>query len=233
MTHKLPWTAVVLASMMSCVGAADAGAATITSVSSFVLPGASTGSIGPVGATPAPNNDNSPVPSQNAIAASMFLNAGGFGPADFEFAVSDSGGTTEYILRETVVNTTGVPWTDFHFELGFGTGAGFLRAPVGVGLDFDTPDADPAPTATVFPTLVHQPVTIDWSGGLVPSVGPVLFTLSIDVPDNLVALNPSGLNRFTLRQFPTNTPAPVPEPASVVLLGGGLAGLVAARRRRA
>lgn len=218
-------------------GAAPADAATITSVNQFILPGFSTGSLS-VGAPVSPNNDNTAAPSPDLLAATIFLNAGGFGNMDYEFNVADSGGTTEYFFTTTVVNNTGIAWTDFHFQLGFGTGANFLPLNVASALDFDAPGNDPAPTSSIFPVLNHQWNVVEWSGATVnyagsPAGGPVLvaFSLSIDVPDGIVGLNPQGVNRFTLRSFPT-APLQAPEPTTAALLGVGLACAALRRRRR-
>jgi hypothetical protein len=224
----------VLACSISSLSLPEVAAGTITTVN-VALPGASTGSLGPVGGTPvAPNNDNALTASPNAIAGNWFLNANGFGPMDFEFVVANSGGTTEYAMAQRMVNNSGVTWTGFRLELGFGTGAGFVRASPGTGLDFDTPDADPAPTSTVFTLLDAQPTMLDWSGGAVWPIGQgvplaVAFAFAVDVPDGLQTLNPSGLNRFTLRQVPTRAATPIPEPGLLGLFGVGAAW--AARRR--
>jgi hypothetical protein len=208
--------------------AAPAGAAVITNVSVFSLPGFSTGSVGPVGLTPAPNNDNSAAASPNEIPSSIFMNT--FGVAEIEFVLDSSGGTTEYRFTQALVNNTGQTWNDYHFELGYGTGAGFVRSSLADLLDFDTPDIDPLPTSSVFPILNHQDDTIDWSGGSVPAIGSVFFTLHLDVPDGLEAFHPLGLNRFTLRQVPTVMA--VSEPATLLMLAAGLAGFGAARGTR-
>jgi len=202
-----------------------AGAATITSVSSVLLPGASTGTIGPVGSTPSPNNDNSAAASANVIPVSIFFNT--LGTAEIEFGVANSAGTTEYRLTQTLVNNTGVPWSGFRFELGFGTGASFVSSGDGDSLDFDAPDRDPAPTSSAFSALDPLSNSLDWSGGSAPSTSSVAFAFAIDVPDGLAASHPLGLDRFTLRQVPIPT---VPEPGVLALLGLGLAGLAASRR---
>ena len=161
------WVRVSSLAAFALGACANAEAAAITSVSQFLLPGFSTGTLGPVGANPAPNNDNTAGASPNLIPASIFLNAGGFGILDFEFNVLDSGGTTEYFHTPLMVNNSGVTWTDFHFQLGFGTGASFVTAGPGSGLDFDTPTGDPPPTSSAFTVLAHAPTSLEWSGGTV------------------------------------------------------------------
>jgi len=79
--------------------------------------------------------------------------------------------------------------------------------------------------------LNFSPDTLEWSGGSVASIGTVLHSLAIDVPDNLSAVNPSGENRFTLRQFPTFGSTAIPEPGSLALLGAALGGLLLGRAR--
>ncbi|BCS34962.1 hypothetical protein TBR22_A41880 [Luteitalea sp. TBR-22] len=220
-----------------CGAGRNAEAAVITGIGQFILPGASTGSLSFSPAV-APNNDNATAASPNTISTGLgpFLNAGGFGILDYEFVVAESGGTTEYAFTTNVINNTGVAWNDFHFELGFGTGDSFVAVASGAALDFDTPDRDPAPASSVFPTLDASSNRLDWSGATVNYLGggagpfSSAFTLSFDVPDGIAALNPQGLNRFTLRSYPTATP--VPEPTTSALLVAGLAILASRRRAR-
>lgn len=223
--HKLRFAALAASTLVLCAGVVQA--ATVSSVSSLLLPGASTGTIGPIGATPSPNNDNAGAANPNAIPYSVFFNA--LGSMDVEFVTAASGGTTEYRFAQTLVNNTGQAWTGFRLELGYGVGAAFTASGAD-GLDFDTPDADPTPFASQFPVLSHLDDRIDWSGGSVPSVGGLALAFAVDVPDNLASFNPAQLSRFTLRQTPI-VAAQVPEPPSLLLLGGGLLTLWLRRRR--
>ena len=194
------------------------------------LPAFSTGSVGPFGANPAPNNDNATTQSANTISYSIFFNSPGF--AEVEYVVGNSGGTTEYFISQNlIVNNSGVAWEGFRFELGFGTGADFVRAPSGIALDFDLTDADPAPFSSMFANVNHQASVITWSGGTVPSIGPVAFRLSIDVPDGLDGWNPAGLNRFTLRQTPLTAETVIPEPSSILLSAAAALALLIPKRR--
>lgn len=191
-------------------------------------------------ATPAPNNDNSDGSAPiNAINIDKRFDK--FGYIDMQFIVSNSRGTTEYFIDDVVTNNSGVKWWDYHFELGFGLGAGFVTSNLTDFLDFDAPDRDPKPTSTDFTQLLHESNTIDWSKGMInffPNPGSVSrqFLLSIDVPDfsdempaDAAIYDPAGAivgYAFTLRQYPT------PEPASMALAAVGLAALVALRARR-
>jgi len=213
---------------LGLIGSAQAGV--IASATTTVLPGSSTATIGPVGAPPAPNNDNATAASPNTVPYSVFFN-GALGPLLVEFATNNSGGTTEYLFTQNFVNNTGQVWTGFVFELGYGLGAGFTPSGAADGLDFDWPNADPTPTASLFSLLSHQSDRIEWSGGSVPSVGVLTLTFAIDVPDSLAAFNPSQVNRFTLRQTPIVATQSVPEPSSLLLLGSGLLALVSWRRK--
>jgi hypothetical protein len=221
---------------MLMAAATDVRAAVITGIGTTVTNNA-TGTLGPVGGTPiAPNNDNTGLPSLNVVPSNHFL----FNtlPLDFEFKLANSGGTTEYWFTPSFVNInfTGLNWTQFSFELGFGTGAGFVRSGAGDGLDFDTPNGDPSAFSPMFPAVGHKEDSLFFSGGSVGSIKPAAFFFAIDVPDGLQAYNPYDMNRFTLRITPNGTPAPdptpVPEPGTMMLIGTGVAALVAKSRKR-
>jgi len=170
-----------------------------------------------------PANDDVAGSSPNVIVVTQ-KDYVGIGPVDLVFDVIDNGGVTEYLVMEGVQNSTGLDWSSYHIELGFGVGAGFVKSAAGDGLDFDAPDYnsdvffDPSPG--FFPTVSVSEDDIIASGGVMPSpsfAGNFLF--HIDVPD--------GISAFTLRQSPI---AAVPEPAMAWLLASALAGLAARKR---
>ncbi len=208
--------AALLLSALPCV----LPAATVNGFGSVSLPGFSTGTLGPVGATPAPNNDDDPGLSPNVIPYSVFLNSPG--SVEVEFLLADSGGTTEYRFTQGFVNTRSAPWTGFRFELGFGTGADFVKATSGSGLRFDELAGVSTATSPVFTLVGQQPAQLDWSVPAPPFAAPFVF--AVDVPD--------GLERFTLRQTPL-VAGEVPEPAGTAVAGTvALAVGYTLRRRR-
>lgn len=154
------------------------------------------------------NNDNQVGVSPNLVQV-LQKNYVGIGTVDIVFDVSNTGGTTEYRINEGVANNTGLVWSGYHMELGYGIGASFVPATPGGGLDFDAPDHDSGVTfGAAFPSFSVLELDI-FATGVVPNTafaGGIIFHL--DVPD--------GITQFTLRQ----SPVPVPEPASALLLLG-------------
>jgi hypothetical protein len=217
-------------------GLSSAQARVVTQISPSAGPGlgnaARFGSPMPV-FTLFPNNDNSVAASLNqnpfpgTLGQKLFQ---AVAPIDTVLHVQLSQGSTEYFFMEEVINQTALAWDGFSFELGFGNGRDFtpfdaLASPVGARRPcFDTPQRDPAPFASAFPTLSHEEARLLWTGGLVQPGGSIRFTFSIDVPDDETNLD--LYSNFTLRLLP------VPEPATSALLLIGLAGAARTMRRR-
>ena len=199
-------------------------AATIVGVTWF----SGVASVAGTSVTPpaAPGNDNvvGDSPNQFLVIQKDYT---AIGPVDLVFDLIDDGGTTEYIILEGVSNSSGIDWTGYHIELGFGVGAGFVKSTAGDGLDFDAPDFDSTvdfnPGGFFFPTFTQTEDDLIASGGIHPNTayaGNYIF--HIDVPD--------GISQFTLRQSPVANPVPLP--AAVWFFGLALTGLGYAKARR-
>lgn len=207
MIHRHPSTAAVIGMVsrillvvaLLCSPAAPVLAGIVTAFGGAFGPGLDSMSFNNLG-TPIPGNDDFAGASPNWISVNQkAYNA--VGVIDMVFIVEDSGGlTTEYILTEGVFNGTGVDWTDYHLELGFGTGVGFVPSTAGDGLDFDAPDTNSPYAFAPFATLTIGEDTIDAVDGVIVSGGFHVFGFPIDVPD--------GITEFTVRQFPTVATVP-------------------------
>jgi hypothetical protein len=140
------------------------------------------------------------------------------GPLDFSFPATPNGGTVTYLVTEGITNDTNQTWTDYHEQLGTGTGSAFVpgNTPVQFLLPTDTSYTNPA-----FPTRSVTASEIDYTGGAVVPLEAITLTFSITVPDSVTG----GVYDFTLRQYPT-----VPEPTTLSLLSLGSIGLLARRR---
>jgi hypothetical protein len=179
--------------------------------------------------TPLPEND--PVPSGTAspntgTISKEFTDA--TKPVDLLFFPVDLPPPdltfTEYVFIETVLNSSGVTWTDYHMQLGPAStfGSSFVVGTSEADFDLPSPGDGPFPfTADKFSVAtVLSDDEIMFSGGSVAPGEAVVFTHGIDVRGG-----------FTLRQFPTFE-RPVPAPATLALLAFGLAVLALSRRRR-
>ncbi|MEM8864502.1 MAG: choice-of-anchor F family protein [Planctomycetota bacterium] len=161
-----------------------------------------------------PGNDDIAGPSPNVMVIEQKA-YDDIGPVDLEFTVVDNDGTTEYRFREGVNNGTGVDWTGYRLELGFGVGADFTPSPSGDELDFDAPDYNSVADFTLFfATTIENEDVLLATDGLMPagafSFPPFEFTVDV----------PNGIERFTIRQTPI--PERIPEPATglLVIIGG-------------
>ena len=148
------------------------------------------------------------------------------GPVDLVFDVTDTGGVTEYDIKEGVFNNTGLNWTGYHIELGFGHDATYVKSLSGDGLDFDAPDHNSPlffnPAPGFFPSATATEDDIYAGGGVMPYLSFAgHFHFAVDVPD--------GITSFTIRQ----SPIVVPEPSTFILASVGLISLAVYRRRSA
>lgn len=172
----------------------------------------------------APNNDDVVGTSPNDLWVTQ-KDYIAVAPVDIVFFVEPTGGVTEYSFREGVQNSTGIDWTGYTVQLGFGTGAGFMPSTDNDGLDFDDPDYTSAPSfISFFPTAntVTEDIIVA-SGGVHPNgfFSVPDYTFTVDVPD--------GISQFTLRQQPII--GNVPEPSTLLMAIPGLFALVRSRRR--
>jgi hypothetical protein len=179
--------------------------------------------------TTVPNNDDEPgtAAANNVVSPLKRFDSTGY--IDMVFTVTPTQGVTEYLFSEFVDNNTGVNWSSYTMQLGFGTGAGFNQTGgAGDGLDFDTgpPGGNSLPpTSAVFPTVSRpNEDTLTFSGGI-QSTDAQLYTFRVDVSD----LAPTGgPATFTIRQ----QPIAVPEPSAIVFAGLAIVGLLVKRRSR-
>lgn len=176
----------------------------------------------PIVSTLSPNNDNQT--GGGLLDNNIDVNLKRFDRNDYidiEFTVRPSAGTTEYRVVEFVDNNTGVPWSSYTVQLGFGTGGAFAPSGGAFGLDFDAGGFDPPPSSTAMAITTTTPDTLVFSG--FHGAGAQQYNFRIDVPDFPVP----GPMTFVLRQ----TPVPIPEPGTFVLAGLTFAALAWFRRR--
>ncbi|MEL6462306.1 MAG: PEP-CTERM sorting domain-containing protein [Cyanobacteria bacterium J06641_2] len=159
-------------------------------------------------------------------------------PIDTKLFVEASGGTTEYLFNEKVVNSTGKNWGGFNFQIGFKPNSPFgedsFASPAAIllpsGTALPTFASDTQPTSSEFSQVKSDgSFSLNWSGGNVAPGESVDFSFSIAVPDDLEAND--FYNSFTIRQLPVasiknDDSKSVPEPSLMFgllsLLGFGL-----------
>ena len=208
--------------MFAVVGLpSESHAGRITLISWFSGVGSVAGEF--IGPLVDPNNDDVVGDSPNILLVTQ-KSYDEVGPVDLEFTVVDSGGTTEYTFEEGVYNGTGIPWSAYRMELGFGVGASFTPSGPGDGLDFDATDFNSPPDFSgsgYFTGYSWGEDELVAMGGIFPVFGfpTPLYRFNIDVPD--------GITSFTIRQ----QPVPIPEPATALLVLLGLIAMVPAVRR--
>ena len=199
---------VIMSIMIGLIGLANicdyARGGVLSGLPSIFGPGISQGV--PVGETVNVNNDNVGAGNPNRISL-VGIDIVGLDPIDLSVPVANSpgvSGTTEYFIElGSAVNMTESAWNGFVIELGSGIGSEFLRlsdfAIPGVsGLDFDTPDRDPAVSSPNFLSITHDADAIVFSEGIV-EIGEFASgqNFSIDVPDIMMAFN--STYDFTIR----------------------------------
>lgn len=222
--------ATAVMSGLFTIGIASAGV--VDQYTGAVGPGLGTANVLEL-ATPNPNNGPAYDPAAGAAGNPINIDKAfaNVGVIDMTFHVSDSSGITSYSIDDVVSNLTNVNWTDYHIELGFGTGANFVQS-AGALMFYQPPPS----TSTDFATLNQGAYTIDWSNGMI-AAGAVSrqFLFQFDVPDLAAAgaaadgyADPNGGGyTFTLRQYPT-----VPEPAGLAIAAGICAVLSLRNRQR-
>jgi len=137
-----------------------------------------------------------------------------FTPIVIDFQARANAVGTIRISDETIVNLTGVDWTDYHWEI--------VDVQGGTATFADPGDFSVAPFETKNLTLS----TLDaFGGGTVPGNGAV-FAPGLNSGPLDIVTDPAGAGpvSFKLVQYPT------PEPATMTVLA--LGGLIALRRRR-
>src|SRR5829696_1963130 len=146
---KIQWKILFSAAIATSPFTTCAFAGTIASAPAPVASGPGLGLVlVPAIITANPNNDNQigtgGTNDNNVVIPLKRFDVNDY--IDLVFTVDPSEGVTEYKVTEFVDNNTGINWSSYKIQLGFGTGGGFVLSPVGDGLDFDFPTFDAPPT---------------------------------------------------------------------------------------
>jgi len=125
-------------------------------------------------------------------------------------------------LEELVINDTGIPWTDYHIELGGGAVFG----------DDQDPALDPEPYDVVV-NAANNAVDLFYSPAIDPVESLSFGTINgvPDASDVMIDISAVAVGEtFTITQYPTV--GVIPEPATLLLLGAPLALIIRRKRRR-
>lgn len=172
----------------------------------------------PAVVTTALNNDDGPTPEafdDNIVVPIKRFDFNGY--IDIQFAVTPSGGVTEYQFSESIDNNTGANWNGYLMILGYGVGPDFVGSTGGDGLDFDVPDLNWGLATSAFAEILTDGDWMLFAVG-VQGTGAERIQFRIDVPD-VSRLSP-GFGHFTLRQIPSI----VPEPTTLAIVCLAIAG---------
>ncbi len=167
---KIHWMDCIVAAFLLLVFVALTPAASAGTIAVTPPPVASGPGLGlvvvPAIVTPNPNNDNrlgGELDDNNLVIPLKRFDSNDY--IDLLFTVIPSDGVTEYKVTEFVDNNTGINWSSYKMQLGFGTGAAFTLSGPADGLDFDAPEFLSPPGSPAMPLVALGPDELNFSGG--------------------------------------------------------------------